>query len=70
MDSVCVAENIAFDADGNHNRFVLFLVNCNIQFAQYEIRCFPHIINIAIQTIVKELKENPSMVVIRKTCNY
>jgi hypothetical protein len=26
-------------------------------------RCFPHIINIAVQTMVKELKENPSMVV-------
>jgi hypothetical protein len=26
-------------------------------------RCFPHIINIAAQTVAKELKENPFMVV-------
>jgi len=26
-------------------------------------RCFPHVINISAQTVVKELKENPSMVV-------
>jgi hypothetical protein len=26
-------------------------------------RCFPHVINIAAQTVVKELEENPSMVV-------
>ena len=23
------------------------------------IRCFPHVINISVQTVVKELKENP-----------
>jgi hypothetical protein len=27
-------------------------------------RCFPHIINIATQTVNKELKENPHMVVV------
>jgi hypothetical protein len=28
------------------------------------MRCFPHIINIAVQTFVKELKEHPEMVLL------
>ncbi len=42
---------------------VMLFVNANYSYSLMP-RCFPHIINIATQTVNKKIKENPCMVVV------
>ncbi|KAF5369673.1 hypothetical protein D9615_010259 [Tricholomella constricta] len=54
------------DNAGNNNttlrRLVELLKRDGIEYSEdgNRVRCFPHVINIATQTIIKELKENPT----------
>ena len=59
IEELFQAAGIPFCRHGNRIRFVTGLLL--LQRAEYPFpsnRCFPHVINVAVQTILKELKEN------------
>jgi hypothetical protein len=55
---------IEFDPEGNRIRCVGKLVLIDIVDFNGSHSCFPHVINIATQTVLKELKENPRLPVV------
>lgn len=62
--NLCLSDGVPFDKIGNQiwciDSYNPFLIEGDL--AQIA-RCFPHIINIAVQTIIKEIKEYPAELV-------
>ncbi|KDQ62838.1 hypothetical protein JAAARDRAFT_120425 [Jaapia argillacea MUCL 33604] len=60
LEELFRAENIPFDRDGNRIRQVnTLLLFFSLQLIISLVRCFPHVVNIAVKHVLKELKTNP-----------
>jgi hypothetical protein len=61
LEELLRAADIPFCRHGNHIRLVIYCISISDVWrleADHLNRCFPHVVNIAVQTILKELKEN------------